>query len=529
MRVAFFLSAFVLFLGTSSLKAQTFVYCAEASPSNFNPQLATDGTTNNATAAIFNKLVDFKYGETTIVPDLAESWTISSDQLKYTFKLRRGVHFHTTDYFKPTRTLNADDVLFSVNRQRMESHPYYKVGGGIYTYFDSMDMGGIIKDVRKIDDYTVEFILSKPESPFLANLAMPFMSILSKEYAGHLMKEKKQDNIDQLPVGTGPFVYRRYAKDTLIRYKAHENYWEEGLPKVKNLVIAITPDANVRYQKLKVGECHLIYTPAPADIESIGKDKNLKLVSTPGLNVGYLAMNTQRKPFDNVLVRQAVNHALNKASYIEAIYLGKAIEAKNPLPPIMWSYDKTIVPYEYNVEKARELLKKAGFPNGFETEIWALPVSRPYNPNGKKMGEMMQADLAKVGIKAKVITFDWPTYLQKSRKGEHQMLQLGWTGDNGDPDNFLNILLGCTSIESGSNVARWCDKSFNDLVIKAKGITKISERTRLYKQAQKIFRHAAPWVPVAHSVVYRAMNVKVQGYKITQVGADVILKYVELK
>ena len=521
---------FFLALGLSSYtKAQTFVYCAEASPSIFNPQLATDGTTNNATATMYNKLVDFKYAETTIVPDLAESWTVSKDQMTYTFKIRQGVHFHTTSYFTPTRTLNADDILFSINRQRLDSHPYHKIGGGTYQYFQDMDMGKIIKDLKKIDDYTIKFTLSKPEAPFLANLAMPFMSILSKEYADQLEKQNKKDNIDQFPVGTGPFVFRRYVKDTMIRYRSHGKYWERGLPKVENLVIAITPDANVRYQKLKVGECHLIYSPAPADIQAMNKDKNITVMSTPGLNVGYLAMNTQKKPFDNILVRQAVNHALNKASYIQAIYLGNAVEAHNPLPPMMWSYDKTTVPYNYNVAKAKELLKEAGFPNGFEAEMWTLPVSRPYNPNGKKMGEMMQADLAKVGIKIKLITFDWPTYLQKSRQGEHQFIQLGWTGDNGDPDNFLNILLGCTSIEAGSNVARWCDKPFNDLVVKAKGTTNTQERIRLYQQAQKIFKTAAPWAPLVHSVVYRAMSTKVKGYKITQVGADVVLKYVELQ
>ncbi len=527
-RTAFFLSIFTL-LGVQSLCAQTFVYCAEASPSHFSPQMANDGATNNATAAIFNKLVDFKYGETTIIPDLAESWTVSQDQLKYIFKLRKGVNFHTTSYFKPTRPFNADDVLFSVNRQRLESHPYHNVGGGSYQYFEGMDMKSIIKNIRKIDDYTIEFTLSKQEAPFLANLAMPFMSILSKEYADQLMKEKKKDNIDQFPVGTGPFAFRRYAKDTMIRYKANSNYWEKGLPKVKNLVISITPDANVRYQKLRVGECHLIYAPAPADLEAIGKDKNLKVMQAPGLNVAYLAMNTQKKPFNNHLVRQALNHALNKASYIEAIYLGNAIEAKNPLPPMMWSYDDSITPYEYNVEKAKQLLKEAGFPNGFSTEIWTLPVFRPYNPNGKKMGEMMQADLVKIGIKAKVVTFDWPTYLQKSRQGEHQLIQLGWTGDNGDPDNFLNILLSCTSIESGANVARWCNDAFTEHITKAKQTTLIRERTRLYKLAQQVFKINAPWVPIAHSVVYRAMSTKVQGYKITQVGADVVLKYVELK
>ena len=201
--------------------------------------------------------------------------------------------------------------------------------------------------------------------------------------------------------------------------------------------------------------------------------------------------------------------------------MGNAIPAKNPLPPSLWSYNEKTNPYHYNLKKAKELLKKAGYPNGFETEIWTLPVSRPYNPNGKKMGEMMQQDLAKIGIKAKLITYDWPTYLAKSRKGEHQMIQMGWTGDNGDPDNFLGVLLGCASIASGGNLANWCNKKFNDIILKAKRTLDPNKRKYLYREAQQIFNNELPWVPLAHSVVFRAMDNRVKGYKIDPLGGDI--------
>jgi dipeptide transport system substrate-binding protein len=153
--------------------------------------------------------------------------------------------------------------------------------------------------------------------------------------------------------------------------------------------------------------------------------------------------------------------------------------------------------------------------------MWTMPVSRPYNPNGKKMGELMQADLAKVGIKIKLVTFDWPTYLSKSKVGEHTLIQFGWTGDNGDPDNFLNMLLGCSSVESGSNYARWCHKPFNDLVTEAKKITDMKKRTDLYKKAQVIFKEEAPWVTIDHSSVHRAMSKSVKNYKMDPLGADI--------
>ncbi len=518
----------LVFLIFQGLQAKTFVYCSEGSPTAFNPQITTDGTSNNASAhTVYNRLVEFKYGSTEIIPSLAKSWTISKDRKTYTFTLRKDVPFHKTKYFTPSRMLNADDVIFSFNRQRDKNHPFHKIGGGRYEYFEGMEMGTLISGIKKIDNHKIEITLTKPEAPFLANMAMSFMSILSKEYGDQLLKLGTPDKIDHRPIGTGPFAFKRYVKDNMIRFTAFDKFFE-GAPKIDQLVFSITPDPSVRYQKLKTGECHLIIEPAPADLTAMRKNHKLILMDGPGLNVGYLAMNTQKKPYDNKLVRQAINHALNKKAYIDAIYLGNAMVAKNPLPPSLWSYNKNIKDYSYNPKLAKELLKKAGHSKGFETEIWTLPVTRPYNPNGKKMGEMMQADLAKVGIKAKLISYDWSTYLKKARDGEHHLIQLGWTGDNGDPDNFLNVLLGCSGVKAGSNVARWCHSKFNELIVKAKMLTKQKQRAALYAKAQKIFKDEAPWAPIAHSIIYRAMSDKVKGYQIDPLGGD-IFRYVDLK
>jgi dipeptide transport system substrate-binding protein len=510
--------------------AKTLVYCSEGSPSNFNPQIATDGTSFNAgSRQVYNRLVEFEYGTTRLGPSLAEKWEISKDQLTYTFKLRKGVKFHATTGFKPTRDLTAEDVLFSFNRQRLADHPFHKVGGGTYDYFDSMELGKIIKDIVKVDDHTVKFILTRPEAPFLADLAMDFASILSAEYADAMAKAGTPDKVDTEPVGTGPFILTRYAKDNEIRYRAHPDYWK-GRAKVDQLVFSITPDASVRFQKLKVGECQLAIEPAPADLRAMAADPNLKVLEQAGLNVAYLAFNTRKAPFDNVLVRKAINHALNRASYIDAIYLGNAQVAKNPLPPTIWSYNEAVKDYDYSPAKAKELLAKAGFPDGFETTLFTMPVSRPYNPNGKKMGELMQADLAKVGIRVKLVTYDWPTYLEKSKPEipEYGMVQFGWSGDNGDPDNFLNVLLSCAADKGGSNTAKWCYKPFDELVAKARSLSSPAARTKLYKEAQLVFKEQAPWVTLAYSKVYRGLNKRVEGYKIDPLGGDMFY-HVDLK
>lgn len=516
-----FILATILMAAINAGAAKTFVYCSEGSPSTFNPQLASDGTTFNASShTIYNRLVEFKQGSTEIEPALAESWKVSKDGMLYTFKLRKNVKFHSNEFFTPTRNFNADDVLFSFAVQQDKTHPLASKTG-TYEYFTSMEMDKIIKEIKKVDDYTVEFRLTRPEAPFLANIAMDFASILSKEYAEQLVKQGKDINtLNTQPIGTGPFVFKSYQKDTLIRFTANSNYFLKK-PSVDNLVFAITPDASVRFQKLKAGECQFIAEPAPQDLEGIAKNTQLKLMEKEGMNVGYLAFNTQKKPFDNTKVRQALMHALNRSSYITAIYLNRASLAKNPMPPTIWSYNDGVKDYEYNVEKAKELLKQAGYPNGFEAELWTLPVSRPYNPNGKKLGELMQADLAKVGVKIKLVTYDWPTYLEKSKKGEHQIVQLGWTGDNGDPDNFLHILLGCASISAGTNVARWCNKEYTSLVDQAKVLSNQNRRAELYKKAQVIFKKEAPWATLAHSKVYRAMAKGVTGYQIHPFGGDI--------
>lgn len=515
-----FQAALLLSIYTAEASAKSFVYCSEGSPSSFNPQLVTDGTSTNATAGIlYNGLVEFDTGSTKIIPALAESYTISKDKLVYTFKLRKGVKFHTTKYFTPTRDFNATDVLFSIDRQRLTNHPFHNVSGGKYEYFDGMEMGKIIKSVVALDPYTVQITLIHPEAPFLANMAMSFMGILSEEYGAKLASQNKKADIDNFPVGTSAFIFQSYAKDSVIKYTSNPQFWGPH-GNIDKLIFAITPDANVRHQKLKTGECQFANEPSPADVAEMKKNPSLKVMQDSGLNIGYLAMNVAKKPFDNLLVRQAINHAINKKSYINAIYLGNSIIAKNPMPPTIWSYDDSIKDYEYNPQLAKSLLSKAGYPNGFETEIWTLPVSRPYNPNGKKMGELMQADLAKVGIKVKLITFDWPTYLKKGSQGEQQMMQMGWTGDNGDPDNFLNTLLGCAGVNGGSNYSKWCDKKFNQVVVDAKASSDIKKRTELYKQAQKIFKEQAPWVPIAHSTVFKAMSKNIKGYKVDPLGHD---------
>ncbi|MFN7905629.1 MAG: ABC transporter substrate-binding protein, partial [Pseudobdellovibrionaceae bacterium] len=362
--------------------------------------------------------------------------------------------------------------------------------------------------------------LVRNEAPFLANMAMDFASILSKEYAEFALKKKSDLTlINTHPIGTGPFVFKSYQKDTTIRYEANKTYFR-GKPKIDQLIFAITPDNSVRTQKLKVGECHLVSEPSPSDLEALMKSPQIKVLEKEGMNIGYLTFNTLKKPFDNVRVRRAIAQALNRSSYIQAIYLNRAVVAKNPMPPTIMGYNDKIVDWKYDIAQAKKLLAEAGLEKGFEMEIWTLPVSRPYNPNGKKMGELMQADLEKIGVKVKLVTFDWPTYLDKIKRGDHQTAQFGWNGDNGDPDNFMHVLLSCAAVQGGSNSAKWCHKEYDKLINQAKTVTNKDERAKLYQKAQEIFHKEVPWVTLAHSKVFRAMSSRVTGYVIHPFGGE---------
>jgi len=295
------IAGFAAALMATAVQAKTLVYCSEGSPEGFDPALYTAGTTFNASSRpVYNRLAEFERGSTKVIPGLAESWSSSEDGLEYTFKLRAGVKFHTTDFFTPTRDFNADDVLFSFERQLKEDHPWHKYTEGTsWEYFNGMDMPSLIKEIVKVDDMTVKFVLNKPESPTVANLAMDFASIMSKEYADKLTGMGTQANLNQQPIGTGPFQFVAYQKDAVIRYKAHVDYWNGKQP-IDDLVFAITTDNSVRMQKLKAGECHVAPYPNPADLPNLKADTNLRVLEQEGLNVGYLAYNTKVAPFDNV-------------------------------------------------------------------------------------------------------------------------------------------------------------------------------------------------------------------------------------
>jgi dipeptide transport system substrate-binding protein len=352
----------------------------------------------------------------------------------------------------------------------------------------------------------------------IANLAMDFASIFSAEYADKMMKAGTPEKIDFEPIGTGPFERVAYQKDAVIRYKANPDYWEGKAP-IDNLIFAITPDASVRYQKLKAGECHVMPYPNPADLEAMRKDADINLLEKEGLNVGYLGYNTKIAPFDNPKVRKALNMAINKQAIIDAVFQGAGKVAKNPIPPTIWSYNDAVVDDPYDPAAAKKALAAEGFTD-LQMKIWAMPVQRPYNPNARRMAELIQSDFAQVGVKVEIVSYEWGEYLKRSKEVDRDgAILMGWTGDNGDPDNFLAVLLGCDGV-GGANRAQWCYQPFEKLIQQAKVVADPAKRTKLYEEAQVIFKEQAPWATIAHSVVFQPVRKEVVDFRIDPFGLN---------
>ena len=526
----FKLAVIPLLVGASLLASAPFasaatnlVYCSEGSPAGFDPGQYTTGTDFDASAeTIYNRLSQFQRGGTAVEPGLATSWDVSPDNLVWTFHLRDGVKFHTTPYFKPTREFNADDVLFTFNRMLDKDMPFRKAYPTEFPYFTDMGMDKNIAKVEKIDDKTVKFTLNSVDAAFIQNMAMHFASIQSAEYADKLLKEGKPADINQKPIGTGPFVFKSYQKDSNIRYTGNKDYWKPEDVKIDNLIFAITTDPSVRMQKLKKDECQVTLYPRPADLEALKADPNLQMPQQAGFNLGYIAYNVMDKikgsnepnPMAQLKVRQALDMSVNKQQIIDSVYQGAGQLAVGSMPPTQWSYDTTIKDAPYDPEKAKELLKEAGIKPGTEITLWAMPVQRPYNPNAKLMAEMLQSDWTKIGINAKIMTYEWGEYIKRSKGGENGAMLIGWSGDNGDPDNWLGTLFGCDAIE-GNNFSKWCNPQFDKLVKAAKATTDVAERTKLYQEAQQLIKQQVPMTPIAHSTVYQPMRKNVEGFKIS--------------
>jgi dipeptide transport system substrate-binding protein len=511
----------LLVLGMSAARADTLAVCTEASPDALNAQLSTANTSFDVSEQIADRLVEMQIGGSDLVPGLAESWTISPDGLTYTFKLRRGVKWQSNASFKPTRDLNADDVVFSFTRMFDKSNPFYQSANGNFPEFVDL-VAPNLQSIDKIDDYTVVLKLKAPLAPLLPSLSMQPFSILSAEYAAALQKSGKLGALDQEPIGTGPFSFASYQKDAVIRFRAFPDFWgakgaqPDRMAKVDNLVFVITPDASVRYAKLRTNECQIARYPNPADLPAMRANPDLKVQEAAIAGTNYIRFRVDRKPLDDKRVRLALAQAIDMPSLVKAVFQGGGTVAASLVPPSLWGYDESLKPYKYDPDGAKKLLAEAGYPNGFTIDLWAIPVVRAYMPNGRRTAEMIQADWAKVGVTANIVTYEWGEYLKRSRAGEPSVGMLGGTWDYPDPSE---ILLGFVC-DSPGNAIHWCNKAYTDAVLKANVVSSQAERAQLYVAADEAVYNDVPLVRLADVKAYVPVRKNVEGFKLHFLGGQ---------
>ncbi|MFA0439773.1 ABC transporter substrate-binding protein [Vibrio sp. 10N.286.49.C2] len=513
----------------TKIRQDGFVYCDQGRPSTFNPQLVDGGIIVEAIAPqLYDTLLTLNPGTHQPVPNLAKSWTVDETGTVYHFNLRDDVQFQTTEWFTPTRPLNADDVVFSFNRILDENNPYHQVGGSVYPWFAGINFSALVTSVTALDANTVQFTLSKPDNSFLSNISTAHAPIFSAEYAKILLDSNSKQRIDSYPVGTGPFYLDEYQVSDLVRLKRNEQYWR-GPVQMKQVVFDISHRGAGALAKLLRGECDVLNSPVSSQIPVILKEDSVILQAKPAMNVSFIAINTQHGALSDVRVRKAINLAINRDSILEAVYYGTGEKAYTLLPPSSWAYQKDPTQIRYDRNYAMALLRDAGYANGLELTL-AVPLEpRVYNPSPRKTAELIQANLADVGITLNLLTDERVDRKELSNIKAVDLLLTGWVGNTGDPDNYLRPLLSCSSKREGLNLSMWCNDDFDFLLDLALEVSEPRYRANLYRQAQNILYDQIPVIPLAHGQKYQAHNDDLTGFRTSPFNTQPFDQVVRLK
>jgi peptide/nickel transport system substrate-binding protein/dipeptide transport system substrate-binding protein len=502
----------MLCAAAAAAPCKPLVYCSGASPEGFDPSLWDTANTSNITDQIFNGLAGFERGSATTKPSLATQWDVSPDGRVFTFTLRRGVRFHTTPWFTPTREFNADDVLFTFRRMTDPKHPFHLAFPATYVYAQSLGLADMLAGIDRLDDHTVRFRLKDPNVVFPAYLAASFAAIHSAEYAAQLLAQGRASAINNQPVGTGAFKLKSYRKDDVVRLLPHEGHWKRraGEPqRTTQLVFAISKEPAVRVQKLITGECHIASPLRDIDIAALDGRRDVVVEKKLALNISYLSFNLKKAPTNNLRVREALDIAIDRAALFKALFpRGDALQAVSAFPPAVPGHHDGLK-NEYDPARAKALLAQAGFADGLAIDLWALPIATATNPNGQLMAQMIQQDWARIGVKATIKSYEWGEYLKRANSGEHDVYMSGWTGDTADPDDFLTPNLACAASRDG---IKFCNAEFDRLLVAARATPVAAQRAALYRQAQEIFKRERPWITMAHSAIYMPIRKEVKGF-----------------
>jgi peptide/nickel transport system substrate-binding protein len=515
----------LLLLTTPGIAQTTFIFGAQGEPVDLDPAIITDGISSRITRQIYEGLVKYKGDTTEVVPALAEKWTVSPDGTVWTFTLQKNVKFHDGTPF------DAAAVVWNFERWRFSKGPQHenvlKIGKTFEYYgkqFGGFDEKSIISKVEAVNPTTVRITLNSPQGPFLNNLGMFVFDIASSTAV-----QKHGTAFSKNPVGTGPFKFVEWKVGQEVILEANKDYWDKAnAPKVQRSVIRNIKDSSQRLAALKAGEIHGMEGLNPDDVKVVRNDPNLQVILRPTNTTGYLAFNYKVKEFTNKRVRQAVANAINRKAIVDALYGGTGMVASQFQPPSLWGYNKELKDHPFDPQRARDLLRDAGFPQGLKEitwedgrkeplQFWYMPVSRPYYPNPKEIAEAMAADLARVGITVQLQTTDWAVYLDKRKNGQLPLYMLGWTGDNGDPDNFVCYFF-CQP--GASTEAFYANQPLAETLLQAQKMTDQPRRAELYRKAEQMIQDDIARLFIANNQPPLAFRKNVRGYVANPTGSE---------
>jgi len=512
-----------LLCAAAPASAQTFVFGAQGEPVQLDPAVITDGISSRITRQLYDGLVKYRGATTEVEPALAEKWEVSRDGKVWTFQIRKGVKFHDGN------PLDAAAVVWNFERWWKAGHPQHDnqvKAGQTFEYWEAQFAGfddkSIVTTVEAVGTHTVRITLKEPQAPFLANLAMFVFDIASPKAV-----ERWGTEFGKHPIGTGAYKFVEWKPNQEVVLEANPDYWGVK-PKIKRLVVRNIKDNSQRLGALKAGEIHGMEGLNPDDVGVVKNDANLQLLLRPTNTTGYIAFNYRVKEFQDKRVRQAFAHAINKRGIVDALYGGTGLVASQFQPPALWGYNRELKDYEYSTSQAQALLREAGHTQGLSDitwedgkkeplVFWYMSRSRPYFPNPKEIAEAMAADLAKVGIKTQLQTTEWAVYLDKRKNGQMPLYMLGWTGDNGDPDNFLCYFF-CQP--GAAREGFYGNKPLADLLLRAQKLTQQSERAKLYRQAEQLLRDDVGRLFIANNQPPLAFAKRVKGYVPHPTGSE---------
>tara|TARA_Y100001960_G_scaffold331465_1_gene428563 strand:- start:1036 stop:2649 length:1614 start_codon:yes stop_codon:yes gene_type:complete len=502
----------------NKIRQQGFVYCGQGGPDTFNPQLTDSGITpETLSPQIFDTLLTIDPQTFEPIPNLATSWKVNKAGTEYTFTLRNNVTFQTTPWFTPSRSLTGDDVVFSFRRIVDSSHPFHYVGGGLYPWFNGIDFQNLLVDVVALSKDKVRFTLSRPDNSFLSNIATSHAVIHSKEYANQLELMDEKGMLDSHPIGTGPFYLSEYQINDFIRLKRHDNYWQ-GKAKMKQVVFDISNRGTGTLAKMLREECDILNAPLSSQLPIIEQREDIKLTAKPAMNISFVAVNTLHPALNDSRVRKALNYAINRQNILDSVYYGTGSQAYSVLPPSSWAYQKDTTQLRYDRNYAIALLREAGYSKGLELTMSVPLEPRAYNPSPRKTAELIQANLADVGIKLNLMTDD--RYTRTDLDHTVDLYLTGWIANTGDPDSFFRPLLSCDSKRVGLNVSSWCNPDFDFLLDLALEVDKKRYRLNLYKQAQNILNEEFPVIPLNHGMQLQAQHYSLEGFRVSPFNAQ---------